>query len=73
MILPAHNLQLQNQTPRSRDILMLSLWVFGYQLLIRLFGGLQRIEQQFAGSKPTSSGQVRGDQPKRSGTRSMGF
>jgi hypothetical protein len=58
MISPTHNLTPQNQTRRPRDTFLLLLWVFGYHLLIRLFGGLQRIEQQFAGSKPTSSGKV---------------
>jgi hypothetical protein len=34
---------------RSTDALLLSIWVYGYFLLIRMFGALQRLER-LAGS-----------------------
>lgn len=41
-----------NQPRSAKDFLLLSLWVFGYQLLIRSFCVLQRVERLLGASKP---------------------
>jgi hypothetical protein len=40
----------RNEPRRTSDVLLLSIWVFGYSVLIRTFSTLQRLERFFAGS-----------------------
>jgi len=35
---------------RTADVLLLSIWIFGYSFLIRTFNLLQRLERLLAGS-----------------------
>jgi len=47
---------LQNEPWQVTDALLLSLWVFAYFILIRMFGAVQRLERVFANSTPTKKG-----------------
>lgn len=44
-------MELQNQHRDAKDILLLSVWVYGYGVLIRFFAALQRVERLFSSSK----------------------
>jgi hypothetical protein len=47
---------LQNAPWQVTDALLLSLWVFAYFILIRMFGAVQRLERVFANSTQTKKG-----------------
>jgi hypothetical protein len=46
---------LQGQQRGPGDILLVSIWVFGYAALIRFFAALQRVERLISGSKQVNS------------------
>lgn len=43
------------QQRRATDTLLVSIWVYGYGAMTRLFAALQRVERLVSGSKRTDT------------------